>query len=524
VRKPKSKVPQKRNGVYASPKVYGGNDPVALKREATTNSQKNFAEDTILFGDGDNLPLRIAQAVENSPAASSCLDRWGKFIKGAGFSNPELEKIKIDSKGTTLWQLHCSLAESLATFWGFSVNFKFNAENVPRITCAYSMGFESVRFVKPVDDLSDEITHVKHNPYIGTQDYQLKYSKEYRLWNLDAVNDDRRMLEDKKTYPGQVYYFGKTTPIHRFYPVPRYWSAKNHIRVDAQIQEFNTTELENGFFQSVLINVIGDPNEWSPDPESRTKTVLDDGTVEYTPTKTMGQQFDEQMSEQFSGARKSGTAMVLWSLNADSTVKVTAFPTTINADRLIAVQDITTKEITIAFQTPSILANISEGVSLGSGGSEMQKAVELMQANTLEFRKVLEDFYNDILLPNLVQPVLEKIAIVNYTPITVPVEINELVWEFMNEQEKIAFIKKNLPGIELFRAPAIPGQPVPGEQAQINNALTNLSGRQLEGIQRVIRKFNKEQLTFEQAKDLLKTGFGFTDEQVNTWLITPDEE
>jgi YHS domain-containing protein len=520
VRKPTAK---RTTSVSPNPKVYGS--PVALKREKTSNAQKNFSEGTLLYGTDDNLPLRIAKAVEDSPAASSCVDRWGKFIKGGGFSKRELEDILIDDKGTTLWSLHCALAETLATFWGFSVNFKYNGETKPRITCAHSMGFESVRFIKPEDDLNDDITQVIYNPYIGTNLYQQKYTTRYNLFDLDRVRDDQKAL--KEEYPGQVYYFGKTTPIHRFYPVPRYWSAKHHIEVDNLIQEFNAKELKNGFFQSVLINVIGNPNDWSTNPEHMVKETLEDGTIEYKPTITQGQEFDTQMSEQFSGAEKAGTAMVLWSLNADSTVKVTAFPSTVTADRLIAVQDITTKEITIAFQTPSILANISEGVSLGSGGSEIQKAVELMQSNTAEFRKILEDFYNNILLPNLVNPVLDKVEIVNYTPVSVPVEINELVWEFLNEQERIAFIRKNMPGIEIIRtelAAPLPGA-APAQPAQeLNSVLANLTGRQMEGIQRIVRKFNKEQLTFEQAKDMLKSGFGFSDEQVNTWLITPEEE
>lgn len=515
MRKPKNK-PSSRS-VSPSPKVYGG--PVALKREQTSNAQKNFAEGTIIYGEDDNLPLRIAQAVENSPAGSSCVDRWGKFIKGAGFSNPELEKVLIDDKGTTLWAHHCSLAESLAIFWGFAVNFKYNGEIIPRITCAHPMGFESVRFVKPDNDLDDDIKQVIYNPYIGTTLYQHKYSTRYNLFDLDSVRYEQSAYEE---YPGQVYYFGKTSPIHRFYPVPRYWSAKHHLEVDHLIQEFNANELKNGFFQSVLINVIGDPNEWSMNPDTTKKVIREDGSVEYEPTITKGQEFDEQMSTSFSGSRKSGTAMVLWSLNADSTVKVTAFPSAINADRLIAVQDITTKEITIAFQTPSILANISEGVSLGSGGSEIQKAVELMQSNTLEFRKILEDYYNTVLLPNLVNPVLEKVEIVNYTPVSVPVEINKDVWEFLNDDEKVAFIKKNFPSIEIIR-PALPSTITTPQPTEVNTILSNLTGRQLEGIQRIVRKFNKEQLTFEQASDMLKTGFGFTDDQVNTWLITPDE-
>jgi hypothetical protein len=72
---------------------------------------------------------------------------------------------------------------------------------------------------------------------------------------------------------------------------------------------------------------------------------------------------------------------------------------------------------------------------------------------------------------------------------------------------------------------AVEGQPEgQPEQPAVNDNLKNLSGKQLQGIQRVVRKFNKEELTFEQASQLLKSGFAMSDEQVNEWLVTPDEE
>ena len=94
----------------------------------------------------------------------------------------------------------------------------------------------------------------------------------------------------------------------------------------------------------------------------------------------------------------------------------------------------------------------------------------------------------------------------------------------MPEQAKIQFIKENVPGfanIE-FNPPATLA--LTQEETKVNESLKNLTGRQLQGIQRIVRKFNKEELTFDQASQLLKSGFGFNDEEVNAWIITPEEE
>ena len=57
-----------------------------------------------------------------------------------------------------------------------------------------------------------------------------------------------------------------------------------------------------------------------------------------------------------------------------------------------------------------------------------------------------------------------------------------------------------------------------------NTTLTNLTGRQLQGIQRIVRKYNKGEITEGQASQLLKQGYGFDDKAVDEWLISPEEE
>lgn len=505
--------------------------PKALNREISTNAQKNFADDTIIYGEDDALPLRIAKAVDESPAATSCIETISQFIKGSGFSNKELEKIKIDEQGTTLWDLHCTLSDSLALFSGFSVNLKYNDEL--KITNAYPMSFESVRFKKPVDN-SPIIQEIKHNPYYGTVEWRKEYTKCYPVFDLEKVKKQASQMGAE--FYGQCYYYGKTSPLYRFYPVPKYWSAEEAILADHKLQEFHNEELENGFFQSVLINAIGNPSEWSKNPRLQKTVTGEDGVKRKESTKTVGEEFGDQMSESFSGSKKAGTAMVMWSLNTDQAVKVQAFPSGINGDRIISTQDSITKTITIATRVPSILANISEGVSLGSGGSEMQKAVELMQSRTQEQRKVLENFYNDVLIPNLFNSMPVRVEIKSFNPITVPVTVDPQFWEVLTPEEKREFVKLNLPNVKFqtaqVSAPIV--DPLTGEVTQpvpVNDALKNITLQQLGRIQSIVKKFNRAQidpndpkgLTYQQAEQMLLS-YGLTADQISAWLVTNDEE
>lgn len=53
---------------------------------------------------------------------------------------------------------------------------------------------------------------------------------------------------------------------------------------------------------------------------------------------------------------------------------------------------------------------------------------------------------------------------------------------------------------------------------ELNSAIKDLTGKQFQGIERIVRKFNKEQIDREQAAMMLRAGFGLNDEEIETWL------
>lgn len=88
---------------------------------------------------------------------------------------------------------------------------------------------------------------------------------------------------------------------------------------------------------------------------------------------------------------------------------------------------------------------------------------------------------------------------------------------------KIQIIPKSFyvrPGAEQVQATATGTE---GGGADINSTLTNLTGRQLQGVFRITKRFKKGELTYEQAAQLLSNGFGFDQEQIGIWLINDDE-
>jgi hypothetical protein len=93
------------------------------------------------------------------------------------------------------------------------------------------------------------------------------------------------------------------------------------------------------------------------------------------------------------------------------------------------------------------------------------------------------------------------------------------------EEQKEFFeidLESSTPALPLPGAAPVPGAN-PAAQEQ-NNAFANLTGRQLQNIQRIVRKFNKDELTYDQAALMLMQGFNMKDIDAAIWLVTKDEE
>jgi hypothetical protein len=64
----------------------------------------------------------------------------------------------------------------------------------------------------------------------------------------------------------------------------------------------------------------------------------------------------------------------------------------------------------------------------------------------------------------------------------------------------------------------VSGAPQATPMAQANDAIKNLSGRQYQNVMRIVRQFGSGKINKAQASLMLKSGFGFNDSDVNTFL------
>lgn len=504
--------------------------PEALEREIVKDQQVRFDEQTIVWGDNDDsLPQRILQAVNQSPTTTSCLGKVADYMQGSGFEDKGLMKFPIDEDGTTLWEYHQNICDYMSKIEGFAVRFLYNIEGL--ITQSYVMGIESCRFVRPEHSQSKKIRKIKYNPYFGTSLYNRGDSIEYNTWEPDRAKRYAEILAaDKQKYQGQVYFYGNPRVPYKFYPVPKYWSGSHWIYVDAQTQTFMKKLLDNGFFESALITMIGDPNSPSQNPKYIKKKIGVDGATrnEFDGT-TLAKEFSDMMSQSFSGADKAGKAMVLWANNKDNSPIVQPFPINTNFDNITGTLNNAIRGITIATEVQAILANLpQQGSSLGSDGDSMRMAVELMQARVREPQVALEQFYNDVLLKNHQSKTQAKVKIVNHSPLSNQIVVPDKVWEWMNDEEKAAYVQKYIPAVEVKRVPGATttsATEVP-ITAQADPIFKNLGLAQIDQILGIARRVGNGKMSYDKAKEFLMQKFGLSDEQANKLLTEkePEEE
>lgn len=405
-----------------------------IRRQHVENPIQYNGENHLLYGSQDNFPLKLSQLVYDSPAASSCISVIADFIEGDGFSNDIGSKV-VNNQGETLSVIHHLVAESLAMYEGFSINLKYSAEG--KITQMYFVPFENCRFAKP--DSKGIITEIHYNAYFGTSLYNQQHTEVYDTFNPDPAVVLQQIKKRGKFYKGQILYCGSTRALSRFYPQPSYYSAKNWMEVDSRIGEYHVNNLRNGFLQSVILKMIGNPNAPATDPQY---SEYDSENQKQEPVKTVGEVLDEQMSERFSGTERVGNVMVMWAANKEEFPAIEGFPSGANTQLLDTIQTLTTKNITIATKVPAILANIHEGVSLGGDGNTIQASVKLMQQRAAKWQAILEAQYSRI-LTNFTKPILDTVEIVDHNPFPTETVIQPEIWAELNPETKKKWIEEN---------------------------------------------------------------------------------
>jgi hypothetical protein len=300
---------------------------------------------------------------------------------------------------------------------------------------------------------------------------EMEMGKPTRFSYRDDWNPSSSIYNYKNTYINSynneelsslLYYYDSGT-FNTPYGRPKYLSAADAIELEIAIYMMHNHGAQNGMFPSMVIS-----KETSGDPETDRRDA-------------------QETQRQTTGAANAGKVVSTYYRQGGNAPTFSS-PSLSGLDKIYENQ-YETAEIGIlkGHRIPS--ANLISGLnSKGSG----------FTSETEELAFATERMMEKIIIPRREQ-LLEILE-----PILSELDIDD------------AYFKdtKNPISTEIIDA-----EP---ELSEVNDSVKNLTGRQMQGIERIVRKFSKGQLTEAQAKLMLQSGYGFSEAESSIWLQTED--
>ena len=266
-----------------------------------------------------------------------------------------------------------------------------------------------------------------------------------------------------------LYYYDSGT-FNTPYGRPKYLSAADAIELEIAIYMMHNHGAQNGMFPSMIIS-----KETSGDSE-------------------IDKQDSVETQNQTTGAANAGKVITTF-YRQGGNAPTFSTPNLTGIDKIYENQ-YETAEIGIlkAHRIPS--ANLISGLnSKGSG----------FTSETEELAFATERLMEKIIIPRREQ-ILEILS-----PIFAELECEDVRFKEVKEKPTHIMPDGSVMDGEVHTE-------VVEEELTVNDSVKNLTGRQMQGIERIVRKYGKGELTEPQAKLMLQSGYGFSESEANIWL------
>lgn len=428
----------------------------------------------IEFGADNNYPQYLLDLFNESPKHGAIVKSKVTYIYGQGF----------DTNGT---------ANSIGETWNEILKKAIKDDELYR-------GY----YLQVIWNRAGKISDVFHIDF-----QKVRTNKERTMFYVK--NDWCDMREKAREYPAfnlsnpvgsQIYYYKEYNSFSEVYPIPAYYQGLNYIESDIQVSRHILGNAKHGFVGSTLINL----NNGDPIGEEHK------GEVE------------RQLLKKFTGDNGKRVVIMFNKSKENSADIQNLGNTMLTKEDFTNINNLIQQEIFASHQiTSAELFGISVPGALGSR-TAMRDAFEIFN------KTYVNDRQQDL------EQVFTKLR--NYKGEQgdfkiVPIE--PLKFEF-SEAIMAANLTQNEIRELMGKEPIQTGNVLPSgntaiaqSQMESNDAIRNLTGRQYQNVMRIVRHFGSGKLTKQQASLMLKSGFGFTDADINTFLgvdndpLTDDE-
>jgi len=290
------------------------------------------------------------------------------------------------------------------------------------------------------------------------------YKKDWRCTDRKEPPRYIPPFDQNNKIGAQLFCYREYRPGCDVYPLPEYFPALNDIETDVEISKYNLSVIKNGMFGSKMISFF-------------------DGT----PPDEIKKKLEKDFRNKFAGSENSGRFMLVFNNDPTKAPQVQDLSTSQLPDLMKQLNTDIQAEIFTGHQVTSpMLFGVKTEGQLG-GRTEMVDSYEIFKNTYVnDKQQAVEEVY-DFLSPFIGQPPAQKL---------IPVEPIEPL-------EVQAPINTALP---------------------VNENMKNLTGRQYQNVERIIKKYKTGKLPKPQAETMLRAGLGLTDDEINTFLSFAQSE
>jgi hypothetical protein len=422
----------------------------------------------VQFGEDNLYPNMLLEKLNKSSKHNGIVLGKVNYIIGNGISyKDDSAKELVPNKNETINDLLKKVSTDIEIFGGVYLELHYNA--LGNVGAVYHIPYHKVRTNKD-----------------NTQYYIKDWTQSTRTQPEIVAAYNPAVKEGK-----QILFYKEYRPGLEVYSYPGYIGALNWIEIDIELSKYHLSTIKNGMFSSKLINF----NEGKPSPEEQ-------------------QVVETKFKKKFTGSENAGGIVLSFSDDPAKAPTVLDLSNTDLDKHFDILNKTTEQQIFVGHQVTSpILFGIKSEGQLG-GRTEMRDSFEIFKTTYVnDKQRALETLFTEI---SDLFGMQGEMVIAPIEPISF--EFSEAT---IKEFAPKAWILEKL-GIDLTKYPeaAQPNvQPIAAQpSAQVNENLKNLTGRQWQGVNRIIRNFEKGRINKDQAKLLLKSSLGLSDDEINVML------
>jgi len=422
----------------------------------------------VLFGEDNKFPNLLLNMFNKSSKHNGIVLGKVNYITGKGFdhvvqANPYENCNEILKKVCT----------DVEVFGGCYLEIQYN--ELGNIGAFYHVPYHKVR-------------SSKDNTQFYVKDWDsYKKSDEPKVFPAYNPKMDTQLLRNQT----QILYYKEYRPGVETYSYPGYMGALNAIQTDIEISKYHLSTITNGMFASKMISFF-----------------------EGIPTEEEKRAIEKGFKSKFTGSENAGNIVLNFGKDPAKRPQLDDLSSTELDKHFDILSKSVQQEIFAGHQVVSpMLFGIRVEGALG-GRSEIRDAYEIMKSTYVnDKQQALELLFKEI--------TGQEHKIIPVEPISVEFSEQTLLQIAPKKWllEKIGIDASLYP--EVAQADAVPTS-APA-QAMVNDNLKNLTGRQWQSLTRIIRKFEQGQISQDQAKLLLKSSLGLSEDEVNVMLSIDNE-